>query len=76
MYEKLKQILKEQYGIEDVSPSSAIKTDLGLDSFELMDLICLVEDTFGVEIEEDAYHSFVTVQDFCDHMEKLISDET
>ena len=53
MYERLKQILKEQYGIEDVSPESEIKTDLGLDSFELMDLICLVEDTFGVEIDED-----------------------
>ena len=76
MFDRLKKILMEQYGIEDVSPESEIKTDLGLDSFELIDLICLIEDTFGVEIEEDAYHSFITVQDFCDHMEKLVSDET
>ena len=41
MFEEIVKILKENYGIEDVKPESNFKKDLGLNSFDLMELLNL-----------------------------------
>lgn len=69
MLNQLKTLLKKNYNIEDISTETNIKTDLGLTSFDFINLIALIEDTFGVEIEEEKYHSINTVGDLIEYLE-------
>jgi len=46
-----------------VTGDTAIKTDLGLDSFEIVNLICILEDRYRIEINETDIRFIVTVND-------------
>ena len=69
MLEQIQALLKKNYHIEDISIETNIKTDLGLNSFDFINLIALIEDTFGVELEEEKYHSINTVGDLIEYIE-------
>lgn len=69
MLNELKTLLKINYDIEDISMETNIKTDLGLTSFDFINLIALIEDTFHVELEEEKYHSIHTVGDLIEYIE-------
>lgn len=69
MLNKLKALLKTNYDIENIGTETNIKTDLGLTSFDFINLIALIEDTFGVELEEEKYHSIHTVGDLIEYLE-------
>ncbi len=71
MFEEIVKILKENYGIEDVKPESNFKKDLGLNSFDLMELAFIAEERFGLEIDESAYRGTETVKDISDYLESL-----
>ena len=43
-------------------------TDLGLNSYELVELVCEVEDKFDVEIPDRAISRFITVQNVIDYI--------
>lgn len=51
--QQLKEILESLSGNE-VSDFSINLRDLGLDSLKTMDLVLSIEDTFGIEIPDDA----------------------
>ena len=65
MFEKLKNILVEELSInpDDITMTSELANDLGINSLELADLVLLCEDTFRVEFSEDDIHKFITVGD-------------
>ena len=65
MFEKVKSILAEQIGkrAERITMDSVILSDLGMNSFELVQLIARIEDELDIEIEDDVLKSFVTVGD-------------
>ncbi len=46
-----------------INEKSVILTDLGLNSFELVELICVIEDEFNVEIPDKKIKTLVTVND-------------
>ena len=71
MYEKIVEILKDKYGIENVTPESNFKKDLGLNSFDLMELAFVAEEILGVEMKEDAYRKAETIKDICDYLVTL-----
>ena len=71
MYEKIVTILKDNYGIDNVTPESNFKKDLGLNSFDLMELAFVAEEILGVEMEEDKYRKAETIKDICDYLETL-----
>lgn len=73
MFEKLEQMLKENYGISNIEPDMKFKTDLGLSSFDFITLLCFVENEYGIELEEDKYHTFNTVEDLVKYLEQLIA---
>jgi acyl carrier protein len=52
----------------EVTGNTAIKTDLELDSFEIMKLICILEDNFKININEMDIASFTTVNDICNYV--------
>ncbi len=73
MFETLKNLLVEelQLDAEDIKLESELANDLGINSIELADPIMLCEDKFGIEIQDDDIHKFVTVEDVVNYLEAL-----
>lgn len=71
MFETLKTILVEELQLEpdEITMDSELANDLGVNSIELADLIMLCEDKFGVEIEDEDIHKFVTIGDVVSYLE-------
>ena len=65
MFEKVKVILSKSIGkkADNISMDTVILSDLGMNSFELVQLIARIEDELDIEIEDEALKSFVTVGD-------------
>lgn len=73
MFEKLKEIMVNELQIDadSITLDSTLSTDLGVNSLELAELVLAVEDQLGVEINEDDLHTFITVGDVVEYLEKL-----
>lgn len=69
MLSDLKVMMKENYDITNIRLESNFKNDFGLTSFDFVNLICLIEDKFGVEIEEVMYRKLNTVDDLVKYLE-------
>lgn len=72
MIETLKELLTEYVGETEVeiTESTDLKNDLGLNSLELAELACAVEDEFDIEIPNKAIHTIVTVGDVIRYVEE------
>lgn len=72
MFEKLKELLVSELSIDHelITPDAELVNDLGINSIELTDLLLLCEDNFGVKIDDEDAHSFITVGDVANYLEK------
>lgn len=63
--EKLKEFLKEntKADISKVNENSNFKTDLGLDSIDLLQLVVAVEDKLNIKLDNDKLMNINTVSD-------------
>ena len=70
MLEKLTAIIREETGDKNmtVSRDTVLLTDLGLNSLDLVNLVCVVEDEFDVEIPDRVIGSMKTVGDVMDFL--------
>lgn len=71
MFERIKELLRVEYDIQELNLSMNIKKDLGLTSFDFANLICILEDEFDIEIDEEQYRNIETVEDFVKYIESL-----
>lgn len=63
------EIIKEAFSPSiEVTGDTSIKSDLQLDSFEIIDLVCILEDRYKIEIDEKEVLSLVTVNDICEYL--------
>lgn len=63
------QIIQETFSPSiEVTGDTAIKNDLQLDSFEIINLISILEERFGIEIDETEISFLVTINDICDYL--------
>ena len=71
MFETLKSILVEELQLDpdEIKMDSELANDLGVNSIELADLIMICEDQFGIEIEDEDIHKFVTIADVVNYLE-------
>lgn len=71
MLEKIKKIALES--MEDktieISENSRLLTDLKLNSLDLINLVCVVEDEFDIEIPDKQLKSLITIKDVMDFIE-------
>lgn len=72
MIEKLTEIIREHTGNNTITinENTVLIADLGLNSFDLVSLVCAVEDEFDVEIPDRAIKDFKTVGDVIAFIEK------
>ncbi len=72
MIERIEKIIKNNMEIDNIklTPATSFKDDLDLDSFEMAQLLCALEDEFDVEIMESDYSKIETVSDLIGFIEK------
>ena len=65
MLEKLQEIVRRYTDDENIilTEDMVLMTDLGLNSFELVQMVCEVEDAFGIEIPDRVISGLKTVGD-------------
>lgn len=70
MLEKLTEIIREQTGDDTITINrdSVLLADLGMNSFDLINLVCVLEDEFEVEIPDRVIGNFKTVGDVMDYI--------
>jgi acyl carrier protein len=70
--EKVKQIIREQLGVEEVeiTPTTSFVDDLGADSLDTVELVMAIEEAFDIEIPDNDAEKMRTVQDVIDYIEK------
>ncbi len=75
MFEQFKALLIDELDVEEekISLDAELSNDLGINSIELAELVMRCEETFGVDIQDDDIHSFVTVGDVVKYLEGLQS---
>ena len=73
MFDKVKEILMSELQIDEslITMDAALAADLGINALELAELVLVVEDQLGVEVNEDDLHRFITVGDVVDYLEEL-----
>ena len=72
--EKLKEFLKEntKADISKVNENSNFKTDLGLDSIDLLQLVVAVEEKLNIKLDNDKLMGINTVSDALKAFNELI----
>ena len=72
MFEEFKKLLVDELQIEEekITPEANLNTDLGINSIELAELVMRCEETFNIEIEEEALQNFATIGDVVSYLEK------
>jgi len=70
MIEKLQEIIRRYTADENITirGDMVLLADLGLNSFELVEMVCEVEEEFGVEIPDKTIGEFKTVSDLLDYI--------
>ena len=71
MLNDFREIMKEIYEIDNVELKSNFKTDFGLTSFDFVNLMCLIEERYNVELDEKRYRSINTVKEMIAYIEEL-----
>lgn len=76
MLDKIKDLLSENYGVNraDITENAELIADLGLTSFQLVEIISELEDMFDIETDEEEVTNIVTVKDVIDIIEKKIKE--
>ena len=75
MFDFFAEFLKDNYGIEHIELSTNFKKDLGLDSFDFVNIICAIEEKYGVELEEDRYRRLNTIGELIEYLNVLVQQE-
>lgn len=72
MLERLKRIVCENTDVNSdiiIDESTVILRDLGIDSLDIVELICVVEDEFCVEIADKDIKKLITIGDIITYIE-------
>lgn len=71
MFEKVKRLLANQLGIkeEKITLNSRVIEDLGADSLDVVELLMLLEEEFGIEVSEQEAIKLKTVADIVNIIE-------
>ena len=70
IYERVKDVLVEQLGVDEaeINDAASFQDDLDADSLDLVELIMELEDQFGVKISDEDAQSIQTVGQAVDYI--------
>ena len=73
IFEKLQQIIAEQFGVDEdsITEDTAFEDDLGADSVDLVELVMAMEEEFQIgEVREEELTTLATVGDCVEFLRK------
>lgn len=67
---KINTFLVEEFELEQeqLKPEALLKTDLGIDSLDFVDIIVIIEKNFGFKVKGEDMANVKTLQDFYDYV--------
>lgn len=70
--EKVKNFLIEDLEIDEekIVPEARLREDIGIDSLDIVDLVVIVDRTFGFRIKPEEMVNVTTLSQFCDYIER------
>ena len=73
MFEQFKALLVDEFQVDEakITLDAELSGDLAINSIELAELILRCEEEFGIDIQEDDMHKFVTVGDVVNYLNTL-----
>lgn len=76
--EKISEILSELTGIDTINTDDALQEDLGLNSIQMVTLLIMVEENFGIFLDESDMNPYdlVYVYQVVDMVKKYIKGDS
>lgn len=71
MFEKVKEIIIEQLGVEDdvvITKETSLMKDLEADSLDAVEIVMALEDEFDIEIPDTDAEKFANIGDISDYI--------
>ena len=74
--EKVKAFLIDELEVEEekIAPEALLKEDIGIDSLDFVDIVVIVERTFGFKIKPEEMAGVKTLNVFCDYIETKVGN--
>lgn len=74
--EKVKAFLIDELEVDEdkIAPDALLKEDIGIDSLDFVDIVVIVERTFGFKIKPEEMAGVKTLSDFCDYIQSKVGD--
>ncbi|WP_055079272.1 acyl carrier protein [Lagierella massiliensis] len=69
IFDKVSEVIKEEFDVENVNMDTVIREDLGADSIGLVELVMALEDEFDIEIDDSKLDEIITVSDIVSYIE-------
>lgn len=71
---KVRKFMIEDLEIDEekITPDAHLMKDMGIDSLDFIDIVVIVEKTFGVKIKSEEMAGVDTFSKFCDYLETKI----
>ena len=71
---KVRKFMIEDLEIDEnkITPDAHLMKDMGIDSLDFIDIVVIVEKTFGVKIKSEEMAGLDTFSKFCYYLEKKI----
>lgn len=69
---KVKEIMAEVLDADDVDMDTSIKSDLGADPTELIDLMLALEEAFDIDITDAEFAEIDTVEDAVEYIQNAL----
>lgn len=76
IFDKISNIISDISGIDTITIESQLQVDLSLDSLQMVTLLIMIEETFGITLEESDLNPFVllTISDVVNLTQKYVGD--
>ncbi len=70
IFEKLRVMLAEQFGVEEekITEESSFIDDLGADSLDIVELVMNIEEEFDIQVEDSDAEKITTVKDVVEYL--------
>ncbi len=72
MFERVKTILQKYADEVSIEANSTLEADLGLSSFDVVEIVTEFEEAFGIEIPDRDISRFVCVKDIVEYLKERV----